>query len=214
MRRLWIARHGNRWDFVEPAWFLSADRPYDPPLSTDGHLQAAALAQCLAGETITHLICSPFLRAIQTAVPIAEGLGLPIHLEPGLGEWRNPQWFPAEPVLTDAAMVRSQYGAIAPPRAPRVQPRYPETRSVMHQRIAQTLEILWAEYGGDLLIVGHGATVEGILETLTPGLCPPKAPLCCLSELHQTPQGWQGIRICDTQHLAGVPLVSPPDRWS
>jgi hypothetical protein len=37
---VWIARHGNRLDFVNPEWFNTAERPYDPPLSEDGIEQA------------------------------------------------------------------------------------------------------------------------------------------------------------------------------
>ncbi|MGK7892391.1 MAG: histidine phosphatase family protein, partial [Xenococcus sp. (in: cyanobacteria)] len=33
---VWIARHGNRLDFVNPEWFNTATRRYDPPLSEDG----------------------------------------------------------------------------------------------------------------------------------------------------------------------------------
>jgi len=42
-----IARHGNRIDFVNPDWFLTAERRYDPHLSEDGHVQAKQLANRL-----------------------------------------------------------------------------------------------------------------------------------------------------------------------
>lgn len=47
---VWIARHGNRLDFVNPEWFNTAERPYDPPLSEDGIVQAKQLGQRLVGE--------------------------------------------------------------------------------------------------------------------------------------------------------------------
>jgi broad specificity phosphatase PhoE len=52
---IWIARHGNRLDFVRPEWFDTALRPYDPPLSKDGFVQAKQLAKRLAdydGSTV------------------------------------------------------------------------------------------------------------------------------------------------------------------
>ena len=64
---VWIARHGNRIDFVNPDWFLTAERPYDPHLSEDGHVQAKQLANRLKGEGISHIFASPFLRTVQTA---------------------------------------------------------------------------------------------------------------------------------------------------
>ncbi|NEO28838.1 MAG: histidine phosphatase family protein, partial [Kamptonema sp. SIO4C4] len=44
---IWIARHGNRFDFVYPEWFNTAPRRYDPPLSEDGVIQAQELGQRL-----------------------------------------------------------------------------------------------------------------------------------------------------------------------
>jgi broad specificity phosphatase PhoE len=57
---IWIARHGNRLDFVRPEWFDTALRRYDPPLSKDGFVQAKQLAQRLKGENIRHIFASPF----------------------------------------------------------------------------------------------------------------------------------------------------------
>jgi broad specificity phosphatase PhoE len=55
-KTVWIARHGNRIDFVNPAWFDTAERPYDPHLSEDGQIQAQQLANRLVGEGITQII--------------------------------------------------------------------------------------------------------------------------------------------------------------
>ncbi|MBV8884961.1 MAG: histidine phosphatase family protein, partial [Chroococcidiopsidaceae cyanobacterium CP_BM_RX_35] len=64
---VWLARHGNRIDFVNPEWFKTAERRYDPHLSDDGVVQAQQLAQRLKGEGIAHIFASPFLRTVQTA---------------------------------------------------------------------------------------------------------------------------------------------------
>ena len=53
---IWIARHANRLDFVNPDWFLTAERRYDPPLSDDGIVQAQQLANRLKETNITHTI--------------------------------------------------------------------------------------------------------------------------------------------------------------
>ncbi len=70
-QRVWIARHGNRLDFVNPDWFNTAPRRYDPPLSEDGFIQAKELANRLKLESLKHIFVSPFLRAIKTAYPVA-----------------------------------------------------------------------------------------------------------------------------------------------
>jgi broad specificity phosphatase PhoE len=80
---VWIARHANRLDFVNPDWFLTAERRYDPPLSDDGMIQAQQLAKRLNHEKIKHIFASPFLRTVQTANAVAEVLNLPIKLETG-----------------------------------------------------------------------------------------------------------------------------------
>ena len=56
----------------------------DSPLSERGKSQAASLAERwkALGVTFDHLVCSPLLRACQTASPIAEALGVEIEIEP------------------------------------------------------------------------------------------------------------------------------------
>ncbi|PSQ85633.1 MAG: histidine phosphatase family protein [Bacteroidetes bacterium QH_2_63_10] len=45
MQTIWLARHANRQDFVDPDWAKTADRPHDPALSTDGMGQARKLGR-------------------------------------------------------------------------------------------------------------------------------------------------------------------------
>jgi broad specificity phosphatase PhoE len=84
---VWIARHGSRLDFIDLNWFNEADRPYDPPLATEGEIQAQELGHKLKSAPIAHIFASPFLRTVQTAHIIADILNLPIKLEAGFSEW-------------------------------------------------------------------------------------------------------------------------------
>lgn len=61
-------------------------RPQDPPLRADGRRQAQALAALLATEGVTHLVTSPLTRAVETAQPLAERLGLPLRTIDGWAE--------------------------------------------------------------------------------------------------------------------------------
>ncbi len=54
----------------------------DPRLTPLGHEQAAAAAAALAGRGIRHIISSPYTRALQTAAPLAQALGLPVIVNP------------------------------------------------------------------------------------------------------------------------------------
>jgi broad specificity phosphatase PhoE len=56
------------------------------PLNDRGLLQAGCLARSFAAEPVDAIFSSPLQRAIQTAEPIASGLGLEIQVEPALIE--------------------------------------------------------------------------------------------------------------------------------
>jgi broad specificity phosphatase PhoE len=62
------------------------DRPHDPPLRADGRSQAEAVAARLAQEGITRIVSSPMARALQTAQPLADLLGLPVEMIDGWAE--------------------------------------------------------------------------------------------------------------------------------
>jgi probable phosphoglycerate mutase len=61
--------------------------PADPPLSELGHAQAAAVGRHLGGDRIDRIYSSPLRRAHQTALPLAEALGLELELEPRVAEY-------------------------------------------------------------------------------------------------------------------------------
>ena len=62
------------------------DATADPPLTDHGRRQAAATADFLAEESIDHVASSPLLRALQTAEPLADRLGLTIETVEGFRE--------------------------------------------------------------------------------------------------------------------------------
>ena len=51
----------------------------DPELSEIGHQQAKATADFLAAEGVDHIVASTMTRAIQTAAPLADSLGLDVE---------------------------------------------------------------------------------------------------------------------------------------
>ncbi|BBK34684.1 broad specificity phosphatase PhoE [Stella humosa] len=58
----------------------------DPRLTEEGKRQAAQAAATLAAMPIRHLVASPYTRAIETAEIIGEALGLPLTIDPIVGE--------------------------------------------------------------------------------------------------------------------------------
>ncbi|MEQ8998571.1 MAG: histidine phosphatase family protein [Coleofasciculus sp. B1-GNL1-01] len=199
---LWIARHGNRLDFVNPDWFNTAERPYDPPLSDDGVGQARELGERLKGETIKHIFASPFLRTVQTANQVAQILDLPIKMEAGLSEWLNPEWMRTEPERLSVEELQQRFPCIDSGYTSRVIPQYPETNEKVLERTAQTARLLTTEFGDDILLVGHGASVVGATWGLIPGQPEVNAALCCLVKLMRHEEKWVMELNGDTSHLS------------
>ena len=87
-----LVRHG------QPAWTTPDGRARnDPGLTELGQAQARAVAVRLADHTdepapgpVDRLLASPAVRAMETAEPISEALGLPVEVHECLWELKNP----------------------------------------------------------------------------------------------------------------------------
>lgn len=199
---IWIARHGNRLDFVNPEWFNTAELPYDPPLSKDGMVQAQQLGQRLVGESIKHIFASPFLRTVQTANFVADSLNLSIKLESGLSEWLNPAWMATTPERLSLEELQQLFPRIDSSYTSRVIACYPETSQKVLERTAETAKLLTSEFSEDMLLVGHGASVIGATQGLVGGTPEVNAVLCCLVKLVRQEQAWVMKLNGDTSHLS------------
>lgn len=198
---VWIARHGNRLDFVHPEWFNTAVRRYDPPLSEDGLIQAKMLGKRLNNEPITHIFSSPFLRAIQTADCAAEVLNLPIKIESGLSEWLNPEWMSYPPETQPPKILRESYPRIDWNYRSCVVPQYPESEENVWRRTGQTARQLVAEFSENILLVGHAVSVVGSTVGLIGGNPGVNTSLCCLVQLVRVDEKWEMKLNGDTSHL-------------
>jgi len=86
-----LIRHGEN-DYIKKGRL--AGRMPGVHLNKNGHQQAQALAERLAGAPIKAIYSSPLERALETAQPLAEALGLEIISRHGLievdfGEWQD-----------------------------------------------------------------------------------------------------------------------------
>lgn len=215
---IWIARHGNRLDFANPEWFLTAERPYDPPLyhgenhpgQPNGFKQAQQLGKRLKGENIRHIFASPFLRTVQTANEVAEILDLPLKIEPGLSEWLNPEWMPSMPEKLPLEVLHQQYPRIDLSHEIRgAIPEYPETAEQALKRSGETAKRLAEAFPEDILLVGHGASVLGATMGILSVTTEPeiKAALCCLVKIVRHEQEWIVELNGDTSHLGEIEKV-------
>jgi 2,3-bisphosphoglycerate-dependent phosphoglycerate mutase len=78
-----LVRHG------EPEWVRDGFSIDDPVLTERGHRQAAATAQVLGDEHFDEVLCSPLVRARQTAAPLLRSQGREEVVAPWLEEVRN-----------------------------------------------------------------------------------------------------------------------------
>lgn len=201
IQAVWLVRHGNREDFVDPNWKDTAERPFDPSLSPDGFEQAKRTGERLVGEGITHIFSSPYLRTVQTASEIAEVLDLRLYLEPGLGEWLNADWFPGVPELLAPDHLKSLYPRIDLDYSPQIVPRYPESVDEALARAGEAARRIAGAYAGTILMVGHGASVTGAAQGLIEDLEVEECALCSIFKLAKRDESWIAELCGDVSHL-------------
>lgn len=226
---MWVVRHGERSDVADGEWWLTADRPHDPPLTKRGHEQARAAGHALAGETVDAIYSSPFRRCVQTACEIAAALGggIKVKIEPGLGEMLHHEWFdfpepnaragtPVDEGMSTKELVKA-FGAAkidaayvplfdAASRSGAVRPgqtaiTFPEEWHEGVARYRQCLSALEASAPFSVLVT-HGAGVQSCGESIE-GVDMEEMDIgyCCLTNL--TRQGaypWRAATLATHKH--------------
>jgi len=160
MLRLLLVRHGLTGANEEDRYIGASD----PPLSDEGLAQAEAVAARLANERLTAIYSSPWLRARQTAEPIARACGLEVQIEPRLREIDFGCW----EGLTQAEIVarfpeQMQDWNVDP--AGEHAPHGGETLAQVARRAKKVYDKIVARYGeGEVvLIVAHGGVLQALL---------------------------------------------------
>ncbi|XP_066993675.2 ecdysteroid-phosphate phosphatase [Anabrus simplex] len=151
----------------------------DCPLTNVGMLQATLTGEAMkeAGITIHHTFCSPSLRCVQTCAGVLTGLGQTseqsIAIEPGLFEWLAwypdslPDWMTIEDFQAAGYNVRTNYKPFV--RLEELHDRR-ESAEQYYMRsfyLAQSVIKSTAEIGGNILLVGHSATLDVCSRQLT-----------------------------------------------
>lgn len=209
---VWIARHGNRQDFVDSNWIKTAARPFDPGLSPDGVEQAKELAQRLAVEKIDYIFTSPFLRTVQTANYVAEALDLPIKVESGAGESLSFPFCSITPNILPVELLAQQVPRLDLNYRSLVSVAYPETKQTAKKRAGEIIKRLTTEFPGNILMITHGATLVNMTRELVGANSRIRSSICCLVKLVGRGEQWQMELNGDTSHLSqpqtGIPFHS------
>jgi len=150
-----LARHGESDWNVEGRWQGHTDRP----LTERGHRQAAALAEELADAELDAVYTSDLRRASETAAPVAERHGLPLHRVRALREVDVGSW---------AGLTREEVAA----RFPAAYRRWldgdagwddGESYERMAARVvAGVAELASRHAGGRILVVSHGGVIRAL----------------------------------------------------
>lgn len=200
---IWIVRHGNREDFLDPNWHKNAERPHDPSLSPDGEKQAHEVGLSLQDQPVNRIFASPFLRTMQTASAIAEVLDLPVHLEPGLGETLPGLTEP--PSLLGVTERRERFQRLTSAHEPVHQRTYPESEEESFLRTAETIQALADRYPGEnLLFVSHASPIAGAVRGLAGLSHKVRVPLCGIFTLvrEDGSSDWTLTDQADISHLS------------
>jgi broad specificity phosphatase PhoE len=168
MHQVFLVRHALRADTEDPAWGKTAARPDDPPLSASGFEQARAVGAYLEPRGIAALYCSPFLRALQTAQMIYEQTLIPFRADEALSEWLRPTWFSAKPQFLSADELQKEFSGYDASYRSSTVATFPEAEegTDVYTRVKQFLEALDRKESGNVVLVGHGASMTQAVRAL------------------------------------------------
>jgi probable phosphoglycerate mutase len=150
MVRVLLIRHGQtEWNRVE-----RYRGQIDVPLNETGRQQAQALARRLASWSIQAVYAGPLERAVKTAEPIAEVLGLPCQPVAGFLDINYGEWVgltPAEAALRDPESHDQWLNA---PHLVRI-PGGESLADIRDRAVAAVDELLDRHAEETIVIVGH-----------------------------------------------------------
>ncbi|KAH3743858.1 hypothetical protein Pelo_14734 [Pelomyxa schiedti] len=228
-----VVRHGDRADMNDPSWETTAEKPRDTPLTLKGHKMAektAALLKTLhvsCGGGPVRVLSSPFQRCLQTSAPISRALGVPVEVEPGLGEAILPAFFSSPPATEDlwfnsvtieelAAMLGRPHDSLpADPvqlcmSHPLVE-RLPcgfETVGSLFARYQQVGTAVESTPGTSYVLVTHGYGVQVLTEFFSrmeaEEVLVTNTPLCCVSSFVRanSKSHWTNHLFCSDKHIS------------
>ncbi|WP_142859792.1 histidine phosphatase family protein [Salinigranum halophilum] len=199
-RVLWLVRHGERRDEVDPNWAAEAERPHDPPLTDHGRWQAERLGERLQGQDIEAVYASPFVRATETAHLVARTLDRPVFVDHGLSEHLNADWFDVAPSVLTPRTLADRFDTVDPTHSSVLRPNYPETDEEAASRTVRAVRRLLADGPETSLFVGHGLTVASVVAAFT-GREEVDTPVAGITRLASYPWGWDVDILADTSHL-------------
>jgi probable phosphoglycerate mutase len=141
----------------------NVDGVADPGLQPLGHEQARRLADWLEHEEIHHIAVSPKRRAIETAMPLAERLGISPDVVPGFAEIDRSarHYIPVEEMRREnspvwQALVAGRWDEIG----------YHDPLEFRREVVAAKDDLLRRLPDHRIVVVAHGGTINAIVSDL------------------------------------------------
>eukprot|EP00756_Hemistasia_phaeocysticola_P001979 Hpha_TRINITY_DN11372_c0_g1::TRINITY_DN11372_c0_g1_i1::g.63095::m.63095 len=180
---MYVVRHGERVDEVEPDWVARAERPYDPPVTDTGRAQADQLGRLLVAregaQRPVHVVSSPFTRCVQTAERIVSvlreaGPDGELLVSNALSEVMSPEVLKTTtpPSLPELSLPLAEPVALA---------EFPERREAAMERYDSVLGRaggLAQLAGASFVLVTHGEAVGRAVAWQEPGATVFAVDLC------------------------------------
>jgi probable phosphoglycerate mutase len=136
--------------------------PADPALAPEGADQAARLADWWGRHGVDAIYSSPMRRAVETAAPLAEALGITPKVDPGLEEFDAHLHFyvPLEELRADADRWKQVVDEWLSPEAEAGRQQFRET-------VVETVDAIAEAHRGErVAVVCHGGVINAYLSRL------------------------------------------------
>jgi lipopolysaccharide biosynthesis glycosyltransferase len=184
-----VCRHAERAAFTQRSgvwnqeWAEGRERCWDDPLTDLGKEQAREAAQqLLLDDKPRRLVCSPFVRCVETALEMGKVLALPVEVDAALCENMREEWFggnafPFNQVMLGVDELRACGFDVRAVGAPQLFPAavVPTTwenedhnRLVRPQRLAQAVRD-WPDLFAGCVLVTHGGVGHQLVRALVSG---------------------------------------------
>jgi broad specificity phosphatase PhoE len=176
----------------------------DSPLSALGHQQAAALASTLGASRVACVISSPLRRCVETALPVAARLGVPLECDDRLIEIAHGTWegrLRAEVEREDAAQMHAWRTA-------------PQHVSFDGGESLADVDARWRSFvasrltDADAIVVTHDILVRLAILAATnrplAQLWEPKAENAAYAIFEINDARWRLVTECRATHLTGL----------
>jgi probable phosphoglycerate mutase len=198
--RILLIRHGET-DWNATGWIQGHS---DTPLNAAGREQARRVAQRLASEPVQALYSSDLARAYETAMIIAQPLGLAVVMSPRLRERRYGAW----EGLTSAE-IQARYPeqfAEWRGRSTDFAPLHGETRSQLLSRALTELQTIARRHTKELVVVvTHGGLCYVLINHILGSVDGNRREFtfanASIHTLELTGERWSVISMNETSHL-------------